>query len=73
VILLDMMLPTLDGKAVVETLYHTEQNGRIPISAMSAGQFRADAASSGVTAFLSKPFDVQDLLGLLNETLKPTC
>ena len=37
VILLDMMLPTLDGWAVVEMLYHTEQNGRIPIIAMSAG------------------------------------
>src|SRR4051812_12072049 len=50
-ILLDMMLPTLDGWAVIETLDRTAQAGRIPIIAMSAGQFRVDAASSGVTAF----------------------
>ena len=72
-ILLDMMLPTIDGWAVIETLDRSAQAGRIPIIAMSAGQLRPDVAAKGVTAFLSKPFDVQGLLGLLDETLKPTC
>ena len=72
-IVLDMMLPNVDGWAVLETLGRDAQADRIPIIAMSAGASRADASLNGVTAFLSKPFDVQGLLAVLDEALQPAC
>ena len=68
-ILLDLMLPKLDGWAVIDSLDQDEQVERIPIIAVSAGEKRLTVGEQGVKAFLSKPFDLDTLLLVLEDVL----
>jgi CheY-like chemotaxis protein len=69
-ILLDLMLPNMDGWEVIEALHEESDTKRIPIIAVSAGRRIADVGERGVQAFLSKPFDVDTLLKVLEEVLQ---
>jgi DNA-binding response OmpR family regulator len=72
-ILLDLLLPRMDGWSVIRSLEHDGRAGRIPIIAISAGDKRAAVGEHGVMAFLSKPFDLETLLVVLEDVLaKPT-
>jgi DNA-binding response OmpR family regulator len=72
-ILLDVMMPRLDGFAVAERLLADPELAGIPIVFLSA---RADFESQargievGGIAYLTKPFDPTQLLPLLNELLE---
>lgn len=66
-IVLDMLLPGLPGDAVIASL--SQWAGHIPIVTMSAGQRYTSVGESGVKAFLSKPFDIQTLMVVLDEVL----
>jgi CheY-like chemotaxis protein len=68
-ILLNLMLPKIDGWSVLEALYHDATSACIPIIAMSAGQCLEMLGNQGVRAFLSKPFDVEGLIGAIEEAL----
>ena len=68
-ILLDLMLPHIDGFSVIEALYHDARSARIPIIVMSAGHRLEMLGTRGVRAFLSKPFDVDGLLRALDDAL----
>ncbi|MBV9169181.1 MAG: response regulator [Chloroflexi bacterium] len=63
-VLLDMMMPQLDGLALLQRL--ADQNSYVPIVAMSASteHLRA-AAAAGAHATLSKPFDIERLLAVV--------
>lgn len=69
-ILLDLLLPTLDGWEVIESLHRESQGDPIPIIAMSAGQRWPSVGHQGVTAFLSKPFEIDTLLVVLEDALR---
>jgi CheY-like chemotaxis protein len=69
-ILLDLMLPELDGWAVIDALDRNRVGGVVPIIAVSAVQRYAPVGERGVRAFLSKPFDVDTLLTVLDDVLK---
>jgi CheY-like chemotaxis protein len=72
-ILLDLLLPRMDGWGVIRSLKHDGMAGQIPIIAVSAGDRRAAVGEHGVRAFLSKPFDLETLLVVLEDVLaKPT-
>ena len=62
VIVLDLMMPVMDGWTFVER-YRVHAGGRsIPIIAVSAaGDLRPGYEALGVTAFLRKPFDLNEL------------
>lgn len=68
-ILLDLMLPKVDGFSVIEALYHDARSARIPIIVMSAGHRLEMMGKRGVSAFLSKPFDIDGLLRALEDAL----
>lgn len=68
-ILLDLMLPKVDGLAVIASLDSGKRSGQIPIIAVSAGKRRAVVGQQGVQAFLSKPFDMDTLLVVLEDAL----
>lgn len=63
VVLLDLMLPGLDGLSVVRALGERGLHGQVPVILMSAsGLSEQAAARAGAAAFLNKPFDVRRLL-----------
>lgn len=69
-ILLDLLLPTIDGWALIDALNGRSETGSIPIIAVSATQRFLNVGEQGVHAFLSKPFDVDTLLVVLEEVLQ---
>jgi CheY-like chemotaxis protein len=69
-ILLDLMLPNMDGWALINALSERSETDGIPIIAVSATQRYLDIGERGVQAFLSKPFDVDTLLVVLEDVLQ---
>jgi CheY-like chemotaxis protein len=67
VIVLDLMMPVLDGWTVVETMQRDAQLSRIPIIVFT-GDARAPA---GVAATLVKPSTPEDLLDTIDRVLTP--
>ena len=69
VILLDMMLPNLDGWEVTARLKADGQTQAIPIVALSARAMQADIERGhelGVDYYITKPFDPIDLMKLVD-------
>lgn len=73
-ILLDLMLPGMDGLEVLAQLRATPATARIPViisSAKSNPDDQQKALQSGAAAFLAKPFNLQDLLEAVRSLLPP--
>ncbi len=67
---LDIMMPTMDGWSVLEQLMELPRDERprvVIVSALSSLQDRARAAELGADAFVAKPFNVDDLIGVLHD------
>lgn len=67
--LLDIMMPVMDGWSVLEALQSLPAEDRprvIVVSARASMRDRAKAVELGADAFVSKPFNVDDLLGVLH-------
>lgn len=67
---LDIMMPTMDGWSVLEEMMRLPREERprvIVVSAMSNLRDRAKAAEMGADAFVPKPFNVDDLLGVMHD------
>lgn len=63
VVLLDLMMPGMDGFEVARRLRANPTTRAIPIVAMSAGQqVREGAARMGANGYLAKPFDLAQLI-----------
>lgn len=69
-ILLDLALPRMDGSALIDSLDRDRETSGIPIVTMSAIHRWNAVGERGVKAFLSKPFDVETLLVVLEDALK---
>ena len=72
-ILLDVMMPELDGFAVCEILRRDPAFAQTPIimlTALSSELGRMAGLGSGATDFLSKPFSPRLLLARIEEMLK---
>lgn len=64
-ILLDLMLPELDGLAVCEMLQRDPKTGKIPIiilTAMSSQLARVAGLEAGANDYITKPFKIRDLV-----------
>jgi DNA-binding response OmpR family regulator len=65
VILLDIRMPDMDGFGVLQRLRKFSQ---IPVIAYSASpEYSTSALESGANAFLAKPFEMDQLIGLVNK------
>ena len=63
VVLLDLMMPVVDGFEVARLLHADPATARIPIVVMTAMHDAQSYASEiGAAHFLAKPFDIDDLL-----------
>lgn len=72
-IVLDLMLPRIDGYKVCRALKFDERYRRIPIFILSARSGETDrklAFDLGADAFVTKPYDMKDLVGRIRERLK---
>ena len=72
-ILLDVMMPELDGFAVCEILRRDSTTASIPImmlTALSSELGRVAGLGAGATDFLSKPFSIRMLVGRIEKLLK---
>jgi two-component system alkaline phosphatase synthesis response regulator PhoP len=75
VVLLDIMMPVMDGWAFLEELQEIPEAERprvIVVSARSSLRDRAKAAELGADAFVAKPFNVDDLLVVLHDVEQTT-
>jgi putative two-component system response regulator len=71
-ILLDMMMPYLDGVAVMEQLRPLTEGAYLPVlvlTADTAPATRRRALAAGAHDFMTKPLDVVDLLRRINSLL----
>lgn len=73
-IVLDLMMPRMDGWEVLEELRTREMLGRIPVLVLSAvATQRAETlAEYGVRGILGKPFEVGELVRMLRKILDET-
>jgi len=68
--LLDIMMPTMDGWSVLAEMMQLPREERprvVVVSAMANLRDRAKAAEMGADAFMPKPFNVDDLLAVLQD------
>ena len=71
-ILLDVMLPGIDGWRVAEQLAASPETREIPILFLSARAERSDEArghEAGGLGYITKPFDPEDLISLVRDVL----
>ncbi|CAN5880659.1 N/A [soil metagenome] len=72
VVLLDMMLPGIDGWDVAARLKGDDATRQIPVVALSARAMQADIERGmrlGVDHYVTKPFDPIELMQLVNSLL----
>jgi DNA-binding response OmpR family regulator len=70
---LDLMLPKLDGYKVCRSLKFDERFRRMPILILSARSGEHDrqlAMSMGADAFVTKPYDMRGLVAMIREKLE---
>jgi CheY-like chemotaxis protein len=68
VVLLDIMMPDMDGYQAIAAIRSSEQMSKIPIIAVTAQAMVGDREKSleaGADDYISKPIDVDALLALL--------
>jgi DNA-binding response OmpR family regulator len=73
-ILLDLMLPEMDGLAVCETLRRDSATASIPVlilTAVSGEMARLAGFEAGANAFMKKPFSPRELLARVESLLSP--
>jgi CheY-like chemotaxis protein len=68
-ILLDLNLPRVNGWQVIDSLDRNHDAERVPIIAVTAGAKKVTVGQHGIKAFLSKPFDLDTLLVVLDQVL----
>jgi len=71
-ILLDVMMPDVDGLTLLRWLREHSEQDDIPIHVVSAKAMKEDreaALSAGADGFLAKPFDINDLRDLVGRYL----
>ena len=68
-VVLDMMLPRVDGPAVCRRLKADPATAAVPVIGMSAAMTRAEGIEVGCDAFLVKPFDLADFVALVRGAL----
>lgn len=65
VVLMDVQMPVMDGYEATRQLRSNSPVAQVPIIALTAGAFKAQrnaAQEAGMDAFVSKPFNVEELI-----------
>jgi CheY-like chemotaxis protein len=73
VMVLDLMMPEMDGWTVMERIRKLPLDERpriVIVSALTGPEEKAKATALGADAFMPKPFDVEELIGVLGGLAK---
>jgi CheY-like chemotaxis protein len=73
IVLIDMMMPELDGYEAIPKIRQIKGKEHIPIIAVTAQAMMGDkekCIAAGANDYISKPIDVDKLLSILNEHIK---
>ena len=71
-ILLDALMPMMDGWDFMVARSHHPQQARVPVIALSAvGNAAESLRRVGADDYLAKPFELEDLLALIAKHLRP--
>jgi len=73
-VLMDVQMPVMDGRAATRLIRETPSLPRLPIVALTAdtvGDQQSAALEAGMDAFLSKPFDVAEAVALILSLVTP--
>ncbi|WP_242343226.1 response regulator [Anaeromyxobacter terrae] len=73
IILLDLMMPVMDGLAFAQALRERPGKAGIPIVVISADGNPQRAASVGAAGYLAKPFDIDALLAQVAQMTSSAC
>jgi len=69
-VLVDMMMPSMDGPTTIRTLQKINPKVKIiAVSGLDSSDKVSVAMNAGVKAFLSKPYTAQELLKIINSVL----
>lgn len=71
-IILDLMLPELDGTAVCEILRRQDSTANIPVlmlTACASDEAKLIALQAGADGYITKPFSLKELISYINATL----
>ncbi|MDG2990677.1 response regulator transcription factor [Candidatus Synechococcus calcipolaris G9] len=74
-ILLDLMLPQVDGFTVCQRLRRDDRTANIPIlmlTALSQTQNKVDGFNAGADDYLTKPFELEEMLARVRALLRRT-
>ena len=74
VVILDVMMPKLDGLDVLKRMRADERTQTVPVILLTARSSQEDiweGWQSGVDYYMTKPFDVEELLRFLAHVLNP--
>jgi signal transduction histidine kinase/CheY-like chemotaxis protein len=74
VVLMDIMMPEMDGYEAMEAIREQSRFARLPIIALTANAMKGDEArcfEAGATAYLAKPVDMDALFEKLDACLTP--
>lgn len=68
-VLLDVSMPVMDGLAFLRRRSEEACRPTVPVVVMSAQQRGSEARTLGARQFISKPFDLDDLLSIIDRCL----
>ena len=69
-VLLDLMMPVMSGFAFLEELTRRPDRERVNVLLISANAQVEQVRSSGVVGFVKKPFDLDDVLALVDNHVR---
>ncbi|PST85311.1 response regulator [Pedobacter yulinensis] len=70
VVLLDMMMPEMDGYEALSRIRKSDEMAAVPVIAVTAQAMVGDrerCLDAGADAYISKPINVEDLMNLLKQ------
>jgi CheY-like chemotaxis protein len=70
-ILLDLMMPVMNGWEFLAALRRSQELSTIPVVVLSAFGSALAIRSAGADDFVSKPFDISALLGVIRRYCEP--
>jgi len=74
-IMLDVMMPVMDGFQTLQVLHQSPETRDIPVIMLTARSSDLDVTQGwrwGVTSYLTKPFSIEHLVTLVQRVLKGT-
>ena len=72
IVLMDMMMPEMDGYEAIDRMKKNEKTKKIPVIAITAQAMTGDrekCIEAGADGYISKPVDVDELMNLLNQLI----